>query len=252
MRDLVVRASTLSRRIFASLPWGFRVASLFQKLATHSSDVLGRVAYAEFLKAGVVGLPDVDGRPALELQEKLKGTRAADRLPVGYGSAFGAQVWRTALYHLRNPEIVEEAVSMTMSKLIMGRAKIQEGVSLRTAENFIMKVVINDAKSILRSRARHETQLPTDDEGEELDVDDPRAFQQLEKMLPSSEIQHIMRDLRKVHERAPDWVEAQLDGMTAMELAESWGVSSAYVVKWRERYLPAVKKVIYKHLQEAV
>lgn len=252
MLELATRAGSLNRRIFASLPWGFRVAHLFQKLAMDMAEILGRVAYAEFIKAGVVGLPDINGQPALELADKFKGTRAADRLPKGYGKAFGTKAWRIALSKLRNPEVVEEAASLLMSKIIMGKFGIQEGVDLRMAENLVITSLINAGKDTQRNRNRQERSLPQDDEGVALDIEDPRAFKELGDMLPQSEWASILRELERIHDKAPAWVEAQLEGVSGVELAESWGTEPAYIINWKKRYLPAIKEVIYEHLKEAV
>lgn len=56
---LLRRAVDLSRRIYTSLPWGYRIAELFTVLAGDSLEAFGRVIYAEFIKSVVRGMPDV-------------------------------------------------------------------------------------------------------------------------------------------------------------------------------------------------
>lgn len=251
MRDLVARTTKLNRQIFASMPWGYRVAHLFVKLAMDTAEIFGRVAYAEFIKAGVQGLPDVNGRPALELQEKFKGSRAADRLPQGYGKRFGVKAWHIALVKLKNPEIVEDAVGDLMSKLISGKLRLQEGVDLKKAENFVITSLLNAGIDALRRRKYQESQLPTDSEGNELDMGDPNTFRELENLVSRADMAKIMSDLRNVHERAPSWVEAQMEGLTDRELAAEWGVDTSAVFNWKKRYLDAVKAVFFKYVRDA-
>ncbi len=251
MRDLVARTTKLNRQIFASMPWGYRIAHLLIKLAMDTAEVLGRVAYAEFVKAGVVGLPDVNGRPALELREKFQGSRAADRLPQGYGKGFGVKAWRIALVKLKNPEIVEEAVGDLMSKLISGKIKIQEGSDLRKAENFIVTALLNAGIDMYRRRKHQESQLPTDAEGEELDFGDPSTFRELDNLVSKADMTRIMSDLQRVHEKAPSWVEAQLEGLTDRELAAEWGTTPNYLTNWKKRYLDEVQAVFYKYMRDA-
>ena len=53
------QAVDLSRRIYASLPWGFRIARLFEVLAADSLDAFGRVVTAQMVLAVVRGIPDI-------------------------------------------------------------------------------------------------------------------------------------------------------------------------------------------------
>lgn len=250
---LAAHATKLSRAIFASLPWGFRLAHLFSKLAIDTQEAFGRFAYAEFLKAGVVGLPEINGQPALSLRDKIQGPRAADKLPRGYGKAFGTKVWKVALSKFHNPETVEEAISRVMMRMAAHEMKVREGSDLKFAEAFIVTSVLNMATDLLR-RERYET--PTlmqenDDEYQEVDIDDPGAFKDISQMIPKSEMAKILRDLRTVHERAPSWVEAQLDGLSNVEIAAEWGVSPAYVLKWTKAYIDRIQAVFNKYLRDA-
>lgn len=249
---LAAHATKLSRAIFASLPWGFRLAHLFSKLAIDTQEAFGRFAYAEFLKAGVVGLPDINGQPALSMRDKIQGPRAADKLPRGYGKMFGTKVWKIALAKFHNPELVEEAISRVMVRMASHEMKVREGSDIKTAESFIVTAVLNAATDLIR-KERRETPLTMEDDGEytELDVDDPGAFQDIAQMIPRSEMAKILRELRQVHERAPSWVEAQLEGLTNIEIANEWGVSPAYVLKWAKQYLDRIQAVFNKYLRAA-
>lgn len=250
---LASAATKLSRTIFASLPWGFRLAHLFSKFAIDTQEAFGRFAYAEFLKAGVEGLPDINGQPALSLRDKIQGPRAADKLPRGYGKAFGTRVWKIALAKFHNPEVVEEAVSRVMVRLVAGEMRIRENSDLRSAEGFLVTSVLNAATDVLRSQLR-KRETPShmeNDDGEqtEIDIADPHAFKELERSVPPSEMAKILRELKQVNERAPAWVEAQLDGLSNVEIADEWGVSPAYVTKWTRTYLDRIQAVFTKYLR---
>jgi len=250
---LASQATALSRRIFASLPWGYRLAHLLTKFAVDTQEAFGRFAYAEFLKAGVEGLPDIGGQPALSLRDKIQGPRAADKLPRGYGRDFGTKVWKVALAKYHNPEIVEDAISRVMMKLVAGDARIREGSPLKVAEGFLITAVLNTATDLLRKKKWESPSLVRRDEESggytEIDITDPGAFKDLEHMLPRSEMMKVMRDLKQVHDRAPSWVEAQLDGLSNIEIASEWGVSPAAVSQWVKKYEPQIEAVFNKYLR---
>lgn len=252
MHKLAARATSLSRAIFASLPWGYRVAHLFEKLAIDTQEAFGRFAYAEFLKAGVEGLPEINGKPALDFRSKVQGPRGADKLPRGYGKKFGSKVWRIALSKLRSPEVVEDAIAKVMMKLVQNKMKVQEGAPLATAESFIITSVINAGKDIIKRKRFEKPTLTQQEDGEykQLDITDPSAFQKLNDLIPRTEMRRIMQELKRVHDKAPEWVEAQLEGLTNTELAAQWGTSIPYITKWTQRYVPDIKKVFYKHLKD--
>jgi RNA polymerase sigma factor (sigma-70 family) len=252
---LAAQATLISRRIFASLPWGFRLAHLLTKIAVNTQEAFGRFVFAEFLKAGVEGLPDIDGQPALSLRAKIQGPKAADKLPRGYGRAFGTKVWMVALSKYRDPEIVEDAISRVMVKLVTGDAKVREGSHIKVAESFIITAVINAATDVLRKKKWETPSLVRRDEESgaytEIDITDPGAFHELEQALPRSEMVKIMRDLKQVHDRAPAWVEAQLDGLSNLEIAAEWGISPAAASQWAKRYIPEIEAVFQKYLRAA-
>lgn len=254
MDKVAARATDLSRRIYASLPWGYRVAGLFLKLAYGAQETFGRFVYAKFIQAGVAGMPDINGQPALSLRDKVQGPRADAKLPSGYGRKFGEKAWAVCLKKLKSPELVEEAVAAVTMKLVSGQMRIQEGVDLQKAEAFVMVALINagtDALRRLKARPNEYVDLVDDESGASLDITDPNAFKRIEDVFGPSDLRKIMQDVSRVNERAPSWIEAQLEGLSNVELAEQWGVSPAYVTKWTGQYLDKIKDVVYKHLRDA-
>lgn len=248
---LAAEATKLSRTIFASLPWGFRLAHLFEKFAVDTQEAFGRFAYAEFLKAGVEGLPDINGQPALSLRGEIQGPRAADKLPRGYGKDFGKKVWTFAFHKFRDMELVEDGISHVMMRMVKGEVQVREGSTLKSAENLIVTSVLNATMDALRAKKRAAPSLmrENDEDGyAEIDIADPHAFKELEQMLPRSEMARLMNDLKSIQDRAPSWVEAQLDGLTDRELATEWGTTPSYLINWKKRYLEEIHEVIRRHL----
>ena len=73
----------------------------------------------------------------------------------------------------------------------------------------------------------------------------------MERMVPHSEMAKIMRDLKKVDDRAPSWVEAQLERLGNVDIAEQWNVSPTYVTKWVRQYTDDIQEVFAKYFREA-
>lgn len=247
MHPLLVTARDLSRRIYASLPWGYRVAGLMLHLASNLTDIFGRAVYQEFIRAGVPDMPPINGQtPSRDLK----------RVPPGYGKKFGDRVYAMILNKSRNPDTAEEVISTLMVNIAAGKIGISEGTSLYTAEGYVVQSAINTLKMVWRKENLHKekglTQFDTDDaEAAQLDFADPNSFRHLEKMLPESELNHLMRDLEHVHKRAPSWLEAKLDGLTGVELAQEWGVGKSQVANWEKDYMPDIKRVLTRYLQDA-
>lgn len=250
---LALKASALSRRIYASLPWGYRVAQLFEKLAADPLEAFSRFIYAEFLKAGVQGMPVPDSMTLEELTAKAQGAQGADRLPRGYGRAFGQKVWAITLRKYRDPEIVEDALSAIAIRVTTGKLRVREGTPLTQAESFVITSVLNAAMDAFRASRRRDKGVVdnTDEAGNALDINDPKAFEKIDEMLPAWQMARIMEGLKKVHERAPSWVEAQLEGLTGREIASEWGVSPQSVSMWESKHVPKIKQVMYRHLSES-
>ncbi len=236
IRPILARLRDLNRRVYASLPWGFRVANVILKLAYSITETVGRVCYAEFLKANVEGMP-----PGAE-----PGTKP-ERLPPGYGQRFGERLYALLLQKSRNPDMVEEVLAELMVTASKGKFDIRPGTTLRGAEQYVIRAALNILINIIRSNKRNQTEEIDDT----VDVSDPNAFQSLDKMLPRAELERLMQDLSRINPRAPSWLEAQLEGLRNVELAEEWGVSKSNITGWEQRYVPEIKKVVLRYLREA-
>lgn len=239
-KPLLARVRDLNRRVYASLPWGFRVANVLIKLAFGLTDTVGRVFYALFLEAGVEGMPPgpAPGTPP-------------ERLPSGYGRRFGERLYAMLLQKAKNATLVEDVLSELMVTAARDKFGLKPGMSLRGAEQYVMRSAVNHLINHLRKDKPTEELGGEGDESTDVDMSDPNAFRDLDNLLPRHELQRLMKDLESVHPRAPSWLEAQLEGLKNVELAEEWGVSKGAVTMWEQKYVPAIKDVVLRHLKAA-
>lgn len=248
------RAIDLSRRLFVSMPWGFKVAQLLTVLAGDALDAFGRAAYGEMIKAVVRGMPDApNGKAAYDYLGDVT-SRGADALPSGYGRSFANRVYRILLSKFSDPEVAEEAMSRVMMQVVRGKVHIRSGADLADAESLIITIAMNAARDLLRAQSRRrEGPLVREHNDNEapLDIEDPEAFRRLDKLLPSSELRDVLRQLAEVHPRAPDWLQARLQGDSGQEIAREWQTTPSYVSKWQRAYLPQIRRVVELHLRNA-
>ncbi len=247
MHPLLAKARNLSRSIYASLPWGYRVAGVLLHIASSLTDIFGRAIYQEFIRSGVVDMPPINGAtPGRDLT----------KVPPGYGKSFGDRLYASLLSKSRNPDVVEDVLSTLMTNIAAGKMKIREGSSLREAESYATQAALYLLKAVWRKdKNRHEESLPPSNSEVEDDVQinlaDPNSFRHLDKLIPKSEISRLMRELERINERAPSWLEAKLDGLTGVEIAQEWGVGKSRVTGWEQDYVPAIKRVLTRYVQDA-
>lgn len=246
--ELAQRARRLSRRIFASLPWGFRLAHLFSFLSADAASTLGRSAYALFVASAVRNMPPVEGREALDLVRDIRGPEDAAKLPPDYGRVFGSRLFRSLLAKF-GPEIAEEAVAETLLKIVRGKVQVRNGAALSEAEALVSTVAINSARDLARGEQRRRRNVQDDDGS--LDLEDPQAYAEVERALSPTEMERVLRDLERVHPRARSFAEALLDGDTKSEIAQEWRVTPSYISKWLRENRDDLAAVLRRHLREA-
>ena len=251
---LRLKATNLGRRIYASLPWGYRLAGVLLVLAGDALDAFGRAVYSECIRAVVRGMPDIpSGKPALDLVQDVE-RRGPDALPVGYGRPFAARVYKILIAKFADPEVAQEAMSHVLLQIARHKIHIANGASLQEAEALVITVALNAARDLLRARKRRQERSLVRDEDDAqttLDVEDPAAFERLDQLLPAAELRSVLRELGEIHPRAPEWLRARLDGDSGQEIAAEWGTSPSYVSKWQSTYVPQIKKVVEHHLRQA-
>ncbi len=253
VRVVVRRARDLNQRIYTSFPWGFRVAGLLLVLGGDSLDSFGRVITGEMILAVVRGLPDIGGKPASDWiqQVHLKG---ADVLPPGAGRPFAQKVYKILLTRFGSPGVAQDAMSNVMLQVARHKLHIKNGASLHEAESYVITIALNAARDLLRAQGRRrEDSLihERDDEGVQVDVEDPGAFRELEKAITPDQMDRLLRDLRGVHPRAPEYVRALLDGDNAAEIAQDWRVTPSYVSKFKRIVGPRIRSLVEDRLRSA-
>jgi hypothetical protein len=258
---LAASALDLRRRVYASLPWGFRLANLLMRVSSNT-DAFGRVAYGLFLMAGVTELPSIDGKPPEVFEPDT--FRDIDKfLPREYGKAYGEKVYRALLKSFRNPSFVEDIMSMGLIK-VMDAISNKGGTLLShlrwktkaEAENFLLRMMINMGIDV--TRRENKSLSIVDEEGEDRIIEDPQAFKQLEDLLPEKEMAQIKHELEKIDERlAPDidlyfdlLLEGYKDSVIVRDkmlpfLQERQMTQS----NWSRTYKERIKEVLRKHLR---
>jgi hypothetical protein len=175
------RAAEIRRKIFASLPWGIRLAIVFSEIASDTGylQLWGKYIGAEFLRSGVVGMPD----PGPNFKPAHRNPAAT--LPNGYMAKFIGSVYGLLLKNYHNPSLAEEAIENYVAKMV---AKAKDGgsmikaVPLASAESYVRHGIILEAKSLarelLKEQARTESLEDTGDEGTSVrrDIADPHAL----------------------------------------------------------------------------
>jgi hypothetical protein len=183
------------------------------RLAVSSTEAFGSAVYAEFLKHGVTGMPDINGRPASEFDPK-------GRLPYRYGAEFGSKIYKMLLARFRNPALVEDSMSSFMYRFLKpggAASQIQPGTSLKVAENLILKSVTNETLNNIKAQGRRrENSLVHQDDGDDVvvDINDMEAMPNMDRELLRHEfnkkLPKIRHKLEAIHPSAPQYIELAL------------------------------------------
>lgn len=240
LRQKIATVETLNRRIYASLPWGYRVAQVLIKLSYNLTETTGRVFYSLFLKSGVEGMP-----PGAE-----PGTKP-ERLPRGYGHAFGQKIYAFVLKKVRNPDLAAQVLSELLMKVAKGQFKVDKGVHINKAESYVFQSAARAVVDVLRE-TKGRKDRNQDRKFEELDINlsDPSAFRELDELLPQYDLDQLLEELEDINDRAPSWLKAQLEGLSNVELAEQWGVGKSRINEWENHNLPKIKKVVQQYVRD--
>lgn len=254
---LASRAANLSRKIYASLPFEFRVARLLIKLGL-SDEIYGRMFYAEFIKAGVQDMPPVGKIPAEEMRDVLlaAGPRAAARLPMNYGREFGSKLWTLAHKYLKSygdEENIREVLQESIAYLLGSSKRALKALPREQAESYIKRIVIGRAVDKVRAERRGGPHVRNDELLTRLT--DPNALRQYTQMLGPTGRKLFQQKLQRVDPKHPDWpwewLMSEVEGRTQRELAEEWGVVPATVNQWLKRNEGKIRKVFQDMTEES-
>jgi hypothetical protein len=256
--SLVTAALTLRRKVYASLPWGYRLADFLTKLASVESDGFGQAVYGLFLMYGVTDMPPIKGEPAEN--HKPTSPKEIDRkVPHGYGSDYGGLVYKTLLSKFKNVDFVSDVMMEGVLKLTTNATlgKSLEGKTLVEARKIFHTTVYRIGLNMVRSKGREVSM--TDDEGLERIIEDPNAWDELGKEVPEVILKHVQQDLATIDPRLlpdlPLYFKLLTEGYNNSEIVrdrmlpflEETGMSYA---NWKKRYEQKIKSILEKHLKK--
>ena len=244
---LIQAANELRRTVFASLPWGLRLGSvLFNLRFGADARSFGQLAYGLFHLFGVNGLP---GTPFVP-----ETIREIDKLPDGYGAEFGQKARRLAGRYLYDGDQIDEVLSLSAMKLISNKSveNSVRGRDLHQAENYVLRMVQNQALDMLRSEhvRQHEdiTEL----------LREPGSWEGLGELIPEREQDAIKHELEqavspRLMPDLPLYFDLLLDGISNKQIAEDRllpslqdkPMSQQALAKYRDK----VKNVLRQHFE---
>lgn len=244
---LTEAATALRRTVFASLPWGLRIGSvLFNLRFGADARSFGQLAYGLFHLYGINGLPRTPFVP---------GTiREIDKLPDGYGSEFGQKARRLAGRYLYDGDQIDEVLSLSAMKLISNKSveNSVRGRNLHQAENYVLRMVQNQALDMLRS-----AQVRRYEDITEL-LHEPGSWEGLGELIPEREQDAIKHELEqavspRLMPDLPLYFDLLLDGISNKQIAEDRllpslkekPISQQALAKYRDK----VKTVLRQHFE---
>lgn len=220
---LIEASHALQRKVYASLPWGVRLGHLLFNLR-YAADpsTFGKLAYGIMLMQGVEGLPRTSIVPTT--------IREIDRLPRAYGLEFGNRAQAIARKYLRSDDDVAEVLSKAALKLVSsdsGKTALK-GKTVRDAENYVLRLVQNQALDFLRSQ-----KVRRYEDISEM-INEPGSWDNLAELIPEAEQERIKEELEsavspKLMPDLPLYFELLLDGHSNKQIAE-------------DRMLPSLKE----------
>lgn len=258
MHKLAARATKLSRQIYASLPWHYRLAQLILKLAVEPQVAHGNFFYGVFVKAGVKGLPDIGKIPAKDFPGRDKRVdvlvNAIRRVDTNYGKKFGSTIWKVTVSRF-GFRVAEEAISWMVEKLSKKPSIIQGHFKVSQAESFVLDGIKKRSLDMIKRHWRKKEKSLTVDTGQQVTqrvVADPGALHELLTLVPRGEVKEMMSRLRGVDKknptRGPSFVEMVLDDRTQTEMAEAWGTEIRTVGLWVERNRNRLWNILKEYL----
>lgn len=239
---LLRRADEVARQIFASLPLAERFAEVYSAIADESGYLhnWGKAIGAEFLLAGVEGMPDPGPR------WNPKAPHPELTLPNGYMAPLMSQVFRLILKKYKDPGLVEEAIDTYIAKMHTGKVKIDK-VPLNSAESYVKQGFLYEASAIarkvLRERARTESLEQIDEGGESVtrEIEDPASLGEFERLLSHRMLNEWMQYLaRKIHPDMPLYLQLRMDGYSNEQIvgAPSKGITETMLPHYKAQGHP--------------
>ena len=218
LASLVHRARIIRRQIWASLPFGYRLAHVFRVLSSSYLQEWGRALGALLLREGIEGMPDPGPRWDPEKADPR-------RLPTDYLEQEAGRIYNSTLRILGNPEAVQDMMQDVLMKLYTS-SELKGGFS--QVMSYVTTKVLWAAKSWARQQRQRQQHMPqeslVDTEGETRDledtrfmlnphfVEDPRAYARLEELFGQGQWERkVIPELARIHPDLPLFFEKLLD-----------------------------------------
>jgi hypothetical protein len=265
---LIQAADRQRRLIWATLPFHYRWAELLIRLAVDPQTTFGQIIYTVFLRRGVTGMPEINGKPA----EEYDLNKAPHHLvPPGYGRDFASKVWAAAV-RLLGPDGAQDMMQELMLTIQSRPEKLSEGRTLSQAQGYVLGMLKLESLEAIRLRKRHPgdygEHLPAgggEDDAPKVELADTSAVveimewineQSRGKVMPA-----LMRDLARIPGAVP-YVQAVLrDGLTDAEIVGDYRKGRPAAVEWFQenpmtvqnfgnRVKPKIREVFQKYVQD--
>lgn len=239
MNRLVTSAVELQRKVYASLPWGFRLANFLTRLADYGTKAFGQV-FLKSLQTMGVAVPPTE-RP----------------------EAVGSMFYKSLLSKFKNPDLVEEIMQDSIANLLDKNHrlnKMMQDKPYTECRAILMTAMKNLGIDVLRRRKKEEFSID-DPEGDRV-VEDPGSWDELGEYIPERTLLEIEKDLAKTvnPKMLPDlplYFKLLVDGYADSEILKGkmlpflkdWGeYNHAQYANWQKTYKDKIKTVLKKHL----
>lgn len=238
MHRLVTSALGLRRKIYASLPFGYRIAQVFIRLAGFVTDAIGRGFLQKFRE-----------------YDQVTGIEPGDD-----GKAFGKKLYAEALRVVKNPSRAEDVIQgLFQEYLEKGTFKTIKG-PMHNAERFVLNMVKLRAMNALRPDKKLRDLTIQNDEGEEVErvIEDPSEWERFDDgLLEQIDLHRIRAELKHMNPNLEAYFVLMLDGVSDKEILEGQMLpmlegKDIKGPNWNQTYKPKLVDKIQKVLQKYV
>lgn len=241
MNRLATSAVALQRKVYASLPWGFRLANFLTRLADYGTRAFGEV-FLKTLKGMGIEVPATE-KP----------------------NAVGDMCYRALLSKFKDPSLVEEIMQDSIANLLDKSNRLNKamvGLPYTECRALLLTSMKNLGIDVLRRRKKEEFTI--DDPETDRVIEDPGSWDELGEYIPERTLLEIEKDLAKsVNPKLlpdlPLYFKLLVDGYADSEILKGKMLpfmkdfgefSHSQYVNWQKTYKDKIKAVLKKHLDD--
>jgi hypothetical protein len=212
------------------------------------ASVFGLIVYVEFLRAGITGMPDINGVPATEFD--TSSPRLTSKLPKGYGDVFGAQAMKMLQAGGLSLEVARDTLS-DFQLSFLTEPNIKGGHNLQSATYFVMTALrfhMENAKQKTSRRAKYHAKQSV----EAVKVEDPSA--NLDAPMTADQIDRVTAFLTDIHPDLPAYFKLAADGIADVDafrmlpgISAKFSTAKGYAMfnQWKNhKVLPALRAYV--------